>query len=132
MNKKKLMIIPLLFVLGSCTYGSYSMVGGVKKTTNSEISASYKKFSGYFARKFKIKNAGEKYVFTFTCTTLEENEGTLSLEVKGDNSQTFNGLELLKEGQNSFNFEIKYQGEYEVKISGSSHSGSFSLTWIKE
>ena len=77
MNKKKLMIIPLLFVLGSCTYGSYSMIGGVKKTTNSEISASYKKFSGYFARKFKIKNAGEKYVFTFTCTTLEENEGTL-------------------------------------------------------
>lgn len=131
-NKLKLFILPLLFVLGSCTYGSYRMVNGTKTFNNSEISASYKKFSGHVARKFKVKEQGDVFTFTFTCSSLDDNEGKLSIEVNGDNSQKFNGLEMLTEGNNTFNFKLTFVGEYEVKIIGKDHSGSFKLTWVSE
>ena len=39
---------------------------------------------------------------------------------------------MLTEGNNTFNFKLTFVGEYEVKIIGKDHSGSFKLTWVSE
>lgn len=129
-NKSKLFILPLLFACCSCAYGKYDMVGGSIKSSKTSISASYKKFDGYFGRKFN-----KKYQFTIAWTHLENNEGSLTIEAKntgiiGASSQSIQITSEDSDGSTYFPLNnVSFDREYEIKIIGDNHSGSFSLTW---
>lgn len=127
MKRKYWLTLPFLSLLCSCTYSSYLMLTGTKKITNKEISASYTKMYGYFGKTFKVKE-DYGYHFTFTSTSNEDNQGSLSLKV------FLNKIEKnYYEGEtlSSLDFSLTEVGKWDVRIIGKNHSGSFSLTWEK-
>lgn len=119
--KYKRVLLPMAFVLCSCTYGSYTMSKGSYKFLSNECSANYESFDGYIARKFNVKN--EPLSFTFTYLSNEENEGFLSLQIEGVEKTIYDNL---LNGNMDFSLDT---GKYTIKIVGDNHSGSFSLKW---
>ncbi len=126
MKKRYYLVLPLMAILSGCTYGSYSMIGGSMKKSDSQIKADYKKFNGYIVRKFKAKE-NTTYTFTFNCAQKEGNEGSLKLVVDGFNSTTIENIVYLDE---PLIFSWPATEKFEVKISASNHSGNFDLSWI--
>lgn len=123
MKKIRYLSFSFAFILCSCSnYGSYSFKTGKMQFSSSAISASYENFYGYVIHKVTVKEEST-ISFQFTCQSLETNEGTLNLELTGNQEKKWEGLL-----DDKIDFTLS-EGSYKIKISGNHHDGNFNLTW---
>ncbi len=122
MNKKGIILIVLLFLITiftSCTYGSYSIKVGDVEMGNHEISGSYSSFNGFKQRTYDFEE-GDSFNFN---TIIETESGELKVLLIDEDDNVIH--EISNTGNSSF--EIKETGEYSIRVEGVEHKGSFSV-----
>jgi len=122
MNKKGIILILLLFLITiftSCTYGSYSIGVGDVEMGKNEITGSYSSFNGFKQRSYNFEK-GSSLNFNSVIET-ESGELKVLLLDEGDNK-----IHEISSTGNS-NIKIKETGDYTIRVEGIEHKGSFSV-----
>ncbi len=137
MGKKLNMLFVLILSIGlvgflsGCTYGSSITLYSNENNSNSKMSMTYKKFSGYKATDITVAE-GEKVEVN---VSIESKEGKLGLTIlkkkdsKGGKEETvYEGKEL---PTSNFKVILDKTGDYNIKVTGEKSNGSYKITWDK-
>lgn len=134
MGKKLKMLFVLILSIGlvsGCTYGSSVTLYSNEDNSNSKMSMTYKKFSGYKATDITV-DEGEKIEVS---VNIESKEGKLGLTIlkkkdnKGGKEETvYEGKEL---PTSDFKVILDKAGDYNIKVTGEKSNGSYKITWDK-
>jgi len=121
------LIMVIMMVLTGCTKSSYILISGEENDSSTQISMTYKEFSGYKEAQIKVKD-GEEIKVSVRVVTYG---GSIDAYIAKDNDVS----KAVYEGNNiktsSFTVTLKEAGTYTIRIDGDKHSGSYLFYWGK-
>ena len=123
--KNKISIIILactLFIFTGCSYGSYSILKGDISSGSNGIEGKYKRFTGVYEKKVKLKE-GESIEFTSSVNTTG-GEVFISLIDSKD--------QVISELKDDETVKVNKADIYRVKIEGKKHDGDFKVSFNKK
>lgn len=118
-----LSIILLSSIVG-CTISSKIITIGNIDSHGNEITGKYEKFSGYYAKRIKLRE-NQSLQINFEETTDKGNIRALITDSKKNEI-----LELSQNGEN-ITFNPPKKGMYYIRVEGKEHRGSFNIEWEK-
>ena len=116
-----LIITAIIFLISSCSGGSYRITIGHINSDSNSIEGSYNSFSGSYYRKIKLTE-GDEIIINFKKQT---KKGSLDAELI---SPEGNKIEIANESKNQ-SIIIKKSGTYKITVIGDGHEGNFIITW---
>ena len=128
--KKTITIVIITFImmfLIGCTKSSYVIISGEDHDTSTQMSMTYKQFSGYKETRIKVKDGEEVKVSVKIVTE----GGTLDAYIAKDNNEStavYTGNDITT---SNFTVTLKDAGTYTIRVDGDKHSGSYLFNWGK-
>ena len=117
----------IMMLLAGCTKSSYVIISGEDHDTSTQMSMTYKQFSGYKETRIKVKDGEEVKVSVKIVTE----GGTLDAYIAKDNNEStavYTGNDITT---SNFTVTLKDAGTYTIRVDGDKHSGSYLFNWGK-
>jgi len=114
----------MVFLVG-CTKSSYVIISGEDNNTSTQMSMTYKQFSGFKETQIKVKDGEEVKV----SVEIVSNGGTLDAYIAKDNDEStavYKGNDIKS---SDFTVTLKEAGTYTIRVDGDKHVGGYMFYW---